>query len=89
MLSLGPLLADWSRSSDQLLQLSLNHPGPLTLGLVFIGGLLTSFGPCSLSLLPVTLAYLAGFGASPPHAPPWPSAPGPCRTPSPALAAQP
>jgi cytochrome c-type biogenesis protein len=29
--------------------------------LVFIGGLLTSLGPCSLSLLPVTLAYLAGF----------------------------
>jgi cytochrome c-type biogenesis protein len=73
MLSLGPLLADWSRSSDQLLQLSLNHPGPLTLGLVFIGGLLTSFGPCSLSLLPVTLAYLAGFGASPPAVPPSPA----------------
>jgi cytochrome c-type biogenesis protein len=31
------------------------------LGLVFAGGLLTSLGPCSLSLLPVTLAYLAGF----------------------------
>jgi len=30
---------------------------------VFSGGLLTSLGPCSLSLLPVTLAYLAGFSA--------------------------
>lgn len=29
--------------------------------MVFLGGLLTSLGPCSLSLLPVTLAYLAGF----------------------------
>jgi cytochrome c-type biogenesis protein len=63
MLSLGPLLADWARSSEQLLRVSLGHPGPFTLALVFSGGLLTSLGPCSLSLLPVTLAYLAGFGA--------------------------
>ena len=66
MLSLGPLLADWARSSEQLLRLSLAHPGPFTLGLVFSGGLLTSLGPCSLSLLPVTLAYLAGFGGKEP-----------------------
>jgi len=57
------LLADWGRSGELLLQNSLTHPGPLTLALVFSGGLLTSLGPCSLSLLPVTLAYLAGFGA--------------------------
>lgn len=66
MLSLGPLLADWARSSEQLLRLSLAHPGPFTLALVFSGGLLTSLGPCSLSLLPVTLAYLAGFGGKEP-----------------------
>ena len=66
MLSLGPLLADWARSSEQLLRLSLGHPGPFTLALVFSGGLLTSLGPCSLSLLPVTLAYLAGFGGREP-----------------------
>lgn len=66
MLSLGPLLADWARSSEQLLRLSLAHPGPFTLALVFSGGLLTSLGPCSLSLLPVTLAYLAGFGGREP-----------------------
>jgi len=66
MLSLGPLLADWARSSEQLLRFSLGHPGPFTLALVFGGGLLTSFGPCSLSLLPVTLAYLAGFGGREP-----------------------
>ena len=66
MPSLGPLLADWARSSEQLLRLSLGHPGPFTLALVFSGGLLTSLGPCSLSLLPVTLAYLAGFGGREP-----------------------
>jgi cytochrome c-type biogenesis protein len=67
MPSLGPLFADWARSSEQLLRSSLAHPGPFTLGLVFSGGLLTSLGPCSLSLLPVTLAYLAGFGARDPQ----------------------
>ena len=61
MTSLALQLADWARSSEQILQTSLAHPGPLTLALVFAGGLLTSLGPCSLSLLPVTLAYLAGF----------------------------
>lgn len=69
-------LADWSRSGESLLQHSLSHPGPLTLALVFAGGLLTSLGPCSLSLLPVTLAYLAGFGgASSPMAQQRPSLP--------------
>lgn len=62
MSSLALLLADWARSSEQLLHQSLDHPGPFTIALVFSGGLLTSLGPCSLSLLPVTLAYLAGFG---------------------------
>ena len=62
MSSLALLLADWARSGELLLQHSLVHPSPLTLALVFSGGLLTSLGPCSLSLLPVTLAYLAGFG---------------------------
>ena len=44
-----------------MLTSALAQPGPLTLALVFAGGALTSLGPCSLSLLPVTLAYLAGF----------------------------
>ena len=50
-----------------MLTQALANPGPLTLALVFAGGALTSLGPCSLSLLPVTLAYLAGFedGRSP------------------------
>jgi cytochrome c-type biogenesis protein len=65
---LGLALTDWSltisdlaQQSEALLQRSLSTPGPGTLTLVFAGGLLTSLGPCSLSLLPVTLAYLAGF----------------------------
>lgn len=64
MISLGPMLAEWARSSELLLQQSLAAPTPFTFALVFTGGLLTSLGPCSLSLLPVTLAYLAGFGSA-------------------------
>lgn len=61
MTSLALQLADLARGSEHLLRASLAHPGPITFGAVFAGGLLTSLGPCSLSLLPVTLAYLAGF----------------------------
>ncbi len=50
-----------AQRSEQLLGQALNQPGPLTIAAVFAGGALTSLGPCSLSLLPVTLAYLAGF----------------------------
>ena len=61
IVDLALALSDLARTSEQLLSNALANPGPLTLTLVFIGGLLTSLGPCSLSLLPVTLAYLAGF----------------------------
>ncbi len=74
MNSFGPQLADWARSSEALLQHSLASPTPTTIGVVFAGGQLTSRGPCSLSLLPVTLAYLAGFGGTPgvkPSQAPW------------------
>ncbi len=44
-----------------LISNGLKEPGPLTLLVAFFSGLLTSLGPCSLSLLPITVAYLAGF----------------------------
>ncbi|EDY38906.1 cytoChrome c biogenesis protein [Cyanobium sp. PCC 7001] len=71
MLDFGANAADWARSSELLLQHSLSHPGPTTLLVVFAGGLLTSLGPCSLSLLPITVAYLAGFRDSEAPALPW------------------
>tara|TARA_Y100001968_G_scaffold333191_1_gene394638 strand:- start:16733 stop:17443 length:711 start_codon:yes stop_codon:yes gene_type:complete len=54
-------LSELSQNSEHLLSNGLNNPGFLNLILVFLGGLLTSLGPCSLSLLPITVAYLAGF----------------------------
>lgn len=50
-----------AQNSEHLLRHGLDHLSPLTILLVFSGGLLTSLGPCSLSLLPITIAYLAGF----------------------------
>ena len=42
------------------MQQGLNSPSAFTMFLVFGAGLLTSLGPCSLSLLPVTIAYVGG-----------------------------
>ena len=53
--------SDLTRHGELLINSGLNNPSPLTLLIVFTGGLLTSLGPCSLSLLPITIAYLAGF----------------------------
>ena len=59
--SVSLILSDLAHYGEQLLNHGLNNPNPLSLLIVFTGGLLTSFGPCSLSLLPITVAYLAGF----------------------------
>ena len=55
------IISDLTRYGEQLINNGLNNPSPLKLLIVFLGGLFTSFGPCSLSLLPITVAYLAGF----------------------------
>ena len=59
--SISLLVSDLTRNGEQLINNGLNNPSPLSLLVVFVGGLLTSLGPCSLSLLPITVAYLAGF----------------------------
>ena len=59
--SISLILSDLTRHGEQLINNGLNNPNPITVLIVFTGGLLTSLGPCSLSLLPITVAYLAGF----------------------------
>ena len=59
--SISLIFSDLTRNGEQLINNGLNNPSPITILIVFIGGLLTSLGPCSLSLLPITVAYLAGF----------------------------
>ena len=45
-------LSDLARSGEQLLNNTLQQPGPLSLGIVLLVGALTSLGPCSLSCSP-------------------------------------
>ena len=59
--SISLIFSDLTRNGEQLIDNGLSNPTPITLLVVFMGGLLTSLGPCSLSLLPITVAYLAGF----------------------------
>lgn len=54
-------MSDLARNGESLINNGLNNPNPLSIFVVLMGGLLTSLGPCSLSLLPITIAYLAGF----------------------------
>ncbi len=64
MNGLGLQLTELASRGEQLMGSSLSAPGPSTLAVVFGAGLLTSLGPCSLSLLPVTVAYMAGFSST-------------------------
>jgi len=41
----------------------LNHLTVVSLGIVFLAGLLTSLTPCTLSMLPITVGYIAGYAA--------------------------
>ena len=59
--SISLVFSDLTHNGEQLINNGLNNPTPITILIVFLGGLLTSLGPCSLSLLPITVAYLAGF----------------------------
>ena len=58
--SLNLLISELAQKGNLLMQQGVSNPGPLTIILIFLAGLLTSLGPCSLSLLPITVAYIGG-----------------------------
>ncbi|WP_218082630.1 cytochrome c biogenesis CcdA family protein [Anthocerotibacter panamensis] len=57
---MAQLLYTWERYLTDLVTSQLSQVTPLSVGIVFLAGLLTSFSPCILSMLPITIGYLAG-----------------------------
>lgn len=47
--------------ANQLVSSQLTHLSWLSLTVIFLAGLLTSFTPCMLSMLPVTIGYIGGY----------------------------
>ncbi|MEB3336669.1 MAG: cytochrome c biogenesis protein CcdA [Leptolyngbyaceae bacterium] len=46
--------------ADTLVSTQLVHLTPLSVGIIFLAGLLTSLTPCMLSMLPITIAHIGG-----------------------------
>ncbi|MBF2047223.1 MAG: cytochrome c biogenesis protein CcdA [Leptolyngbya sp. IPPAS B-1204] len=49
--------------ADGLVSTQLTHLTPLSVGIIFGAGLLTSLTPCMLSMLPITIGYIGGYEA--------------------------
>ena len=49
------------RFADNLVATQLNHLSVVSMGIIFLAGLLTSLTPCMLSMLPITIGYIGGY----------------------------
>lgn len=49
--------------ADTLVSTQLAHLTPISVGVIFLAGLLTSLTPCMLSMLPITIGYIGGYEA--------------------------
>ncbi len=47
--------------SDNLVANQLTHLNIVSVGVIFLAGLLTSLTPCMLSMLPITIGYIGGY----------------------------
>lgn len=49
--------------ADALVATQLTHLSVVSIGVIFLAGLLTSLTPCMLSMLPITIGYIGGYEA--------------------------
>lgn len=49
------------RFADKLVSHQLDHLSLVSLGIIFLAGLITSLTPCMLSMLPITIGYIGGY----------------------------
>ncbi len=47
--------------ANTIVSTQLTHLTALSVGVIFLAGLLTSLTPCTLSMLPITVAYIGGY----------------------------
>lgn len=47
--------------ADSLVTNQLSHLSLVSIGIIFLAGLLTSLTPCMLSMLPITIGYIGGY----------------------------
>ncbi|EKQ68279.1 cytochrome c biogenesis protein [Leptolyngbyaceae cyanobacterium JSC-12] len=47
--------------ANHLVSIQLSHLTPISIGIIFLAGLLTSLTPCMLSMLPITIGYIGGY----------------------------
>ncbi len=56
-------LYELEQFANTLVSDQLTHLGWLSIGVIFMAGLLTSLTPCMLSMLPITVGYIGGYEA--------------------------
>ena len=59
--SLQTTLYQIEQFAEHLVSNQLNHLGVVSIGVIFLAGLLTSLTPCMLSMLPITIGYIGGY----------------------------